>query len=258
MTALRARRLRGGRRRGVGVVAGAARRLGPRGAAIAAVVLALLGGAWLWLRDSPLVAIDRVTVTRAAGPDARAIRSALVTAARGMTTLDVGTGQLRTAVSPYPEVKSIQVSPQPPHGIRIRVIEQLPVAVVQLGNRTMSVAGDGTLLPGTGGSRLPKIPLPVPPGGPRLTEPSALAAVRALAAAPYQLLARITQATQVAAHGVVAQLRDGPAIYLGDDSDLHAKWMAAIAVLASPHSGGASYIDVTFPGRPAAGTSGTN
>ena len=35
-------------------------------------VLGVFGGAWLWLRDSSLVAVARVTVTGVSGPDAAA------------------------------------------------------------------------------------------------------------------------------------------------------------------------------------------
>ncbi len=63
-----------------------------------------------------------------------------------MTTLDVQVSHLRTAVSPYPVVKGLQVSTQFPHGMRIEVIEQVPVAMVDVGGRSTPVAGDGTLL----------------------------------------------------------------------------------------------------------------
>jgi cell division protein FtsQ len=56
--------------------------------AILVAVLAL-AGAWLWVRDSSLVAVNRVTVTGESGPDAGQIRSALIASARNMTTLDV-------------------------------------------------------------------------------------------------------------------------------------------------------------------------
>ena len=49
-------------------------------------------------------------------------------------------------------------------------------------------------------------------------------------------------------------LRDGPVVYFGSSDQLAAKWSAVTAVLASPTSAGADYIDVTDPGRPAAGT----
>jgi cell division protein FtsQ len=219
------------------------------------VVLALLGGAWVWFRDSSLVAVQRVTVTGASGPDAASIRQALISAAENMTTLDVSTGQLNTAVAPYPDVKRLRVSTQFPHAMRIRVIEQIPVAVVSVAGRSIEVAGDGTLLHSlAGASSLPAIPVEVPPGGTRLTG-AALAAVRVLGAAPYQLLPHISQVTTIARHGLTAQLRNGPSIYFGDAQQLSAKWTAAAAVLAASDSAGAVYIDVSDPERPAAGAS---
>ena len=221
-------------------------------AVIVAAGLVLFGG-WTLFKDSSLVAVQRVSVTGQSGPNAGAISSALTSAARGMTTLDVSPARLRTAVSSYPEVKELRVSAQFPHGLRIQVIEQLAVAAVQIGGRRVAVAGDGTLLHAAASASLPLIPLAVPPGGPRLTERAGVAAVAALAAAPYQLLARISQVTTTSDHGLVAQIRGGPAIYLGDPSQLRAKWISASEVLADSGSAGALYIDVTDPSRPAAG-----
>ncbi len=221
---------------------------------VVAVVLVALGGAWLWLRDSSLVAVQRVTVTGASGPDARQIRVALVAAARSMTTLDVQISTLRTAVSPFPVVKGLQVSTNFPHGLRIRVIEQIPVATLASDAHRIVVAGDGTLLRDISPpSSLPTISVPVLPGGSKLTDPRALAAVAVLAAAPYQLLSHVQQVTANATHGVVVQLRNGPSMYFGDPSLLSAKWLAATGVLGDPGSNGASYIDVSDPYRPAAG-----
>jgi cell division protein FtsQ len=222
-----------------------------------ALVLAL-GGGWLWLRDSSLVAIKRVSVIGATGPDGGRIRTALIAAARNMTTLDVRMDQLRMAVSPYPVVKRLSVSTQFPHGMRIHVIEQNPVAGVVVDGKTIAVAGDGTLLHDvTPSGSLPAIPLRVPPGGSRVTERDALHAVALLAAAPDQLLPRISQVTTVATHGLVAQIRNGPSLYFGDDGHLAAKWAAVTAVLADAGSAGALYIDVTDPERPAAGAGST-
>lgn len=230
-------------------------RLAPRRRWVVAglVAVVVLGLAWLWLRDSPVVSIDRVTVSGASGPDAPAIRSALAQAARGMTTLDLNQRQLDNAVAPYPEVKALRVSTQLPHGLRIRVIEQLAVAAVAVGGHAEAVAADGTLLHGQSTASLPVIALQVPPGGSKITDRAALAGIRALAAAPYRLLTRISGISSAAGHGLVAQLRGGPAIYLGDGTRLRAKWLAALAVLADPSSAGAAYVDVTDPGRPAAG-----
>jgi cell division septal protein FtsQ len=218
--------------------------------------LVVLGGGWLWFRDSSLVSVTRVTVTGENGPDAGAIRSALKASARSMTTLDVQTGRLYAAVSAFPVVESLRVTTQFPHGMCIRVIEQLPVAEVVLGGRRIAVASDGTLLHDLASlPALPKLALGVAPGGPRLAERRALEALAAARAAPHLLSSRIAWISLVPGRGLVARMRSGPAVYLGDASRLAAKWAAAVAVLDDPGSAGAAYIDVTDPRRPAAGAS---
>lgn len=217
----------------------------------------LLGGAWLWFRDSSLVAVEKVTVTGERGPQAQAISMALESAARGMTTLDVRMGRLYAAVSAYPVVQSLEVSTQFPHGMRIHVTERLPVAIVIVAGRREAVASDGSLLHGLAGiPLLPRIGLPVPPGGPRLSDPQTLQELAAATLAPSALRPRIRMIRLLAGPGLVATLRRGPAIYLGDGSELRAKWASAVSVLADPGSPGAAYIDVSDPGRPAAGGQG--
>jgi cell division protein FtsQ len=208
----------------------------------------------VWLRDSSLVAIQKITVTGQSGPDAGQIRRALIAAARTMTTLDVKRSDLLMAVAPYPVVKNVLVSTQFPHGMRIQVIEQLPVGAVLAAGRKITVAADGTLLADVPVKPwFPVIPLRVPPGGGQLTDSGGRAAVAALAAAPYRFLGKIRQVTEDATHGLLAELRAGPKIYFGQATELSAKWTAALTVLAAPGSAGAAYIDVTDPKRPAAG-----
>ena len=234
------------------------RRLGRRGRLALVLGLALVGllvGGWFLFRDSPLVSASHVTVEGESGPDAARIRQALQSAAHTMSTLDVDMSRLRSAVAPYPIVRDLEVSSQFPHGLRIHVVEQLAVGAIDVGGRKVPVAPDGTLLHDLVAARsLPLIPLRVSPGGARVTDSSALGAIRLLAAAPHRLRSKVTQVSTVTGHGLVAQLRDGPALYFGDTSDLGAKWLAASAVLADAGSNGASYIDVTDPGRPAAGS----
>jgi len=222
-----------------------------------AAVTALGAGGWLWLRDSSLVSVRRVIVTGEGGPDARAIRAALVAAARTMTTLDVKRNELLTAVAPYPVVKNVLVSTAFPHEMRIRVVEQIPIGAIIAGGRKTTVAADGTLLVDAPAQRwFPLIPLRVPPGGTQVTDAGGRAAVAMLAAAPYGFLGKVARVSEDSTHGLSAQLRGGPKIYFGDSGNLPAKWSAALAVLAAPGSAGAAYIDVTDPQRPASGVGG--
>jgi cell division protein FtsQ len=218
-------------------------------------VLALLGGLWLWVRDSSLVAVRHVTISGVSGPDSARIQSVLTLAARNMTTLDVHIGQLRTAVAPYPVVKDLRVSTQFPHGMRIRVIEDLPVGALVAGGTALAASGDGTLLHDVGAGSLPTIPVTSLPGGSQVTDQGTLDALALLADTPRRLLARVAQVTHISPHGLVVELKSGPSLYFGDASDLDAKWIAATEVLADPSSAGATYIDVTDPARPASGVS---
>ena len=233
-----------------------ARRLLPRPRVLAALVVlaAVLVGAWLWVRDSSLVAVERVRVAGVSGPDGAEIRSALISAARDMTTLDVKLNQLRLAVAPYPAVKHLNVNTQFPHGMRIQVSEQVAVAVADAGGRRTEVSGDGTLLhDAVASSNLPTIPLGVPPGGTHLSG-DALLEGRLLGAAPYQLLPQ--------GEPGIRRLRPRAG---GAASQTAPASTSATRVSSAPSGplrrgpgrpkarSGATYIDVTDPGRPVAG-----
>jgi cell division protein FtsQ len=223
---------------------------------VAAVLLAaaVLGAAWLWFRDSSLVAVRHVEITGITGPDSVRIRAALIAAAHTMTTLDVQRSRLRTAVAPYPAVKSLRVTTDFPNGLRVEVIEELPSAILAAGGRRIVVSADGTVLRGAATTRaLPVLPVRALPVGPKITNRENQHELSVLAAAPSKLAARATRVFDTAAHGIVVTLRAGPSLYFGAASSLNAKWIAATAVLGNPGSMGASYIDLSDPSRPAAG-----
>jgi cell division protein FtsQ len=219
------------------------------------VVLPLLGGGWLLLRDWSLVAVERVQISGVRGVDAAGIESALSGAARHMTTLDVKVGALRAAVAPFRVVRDLRVSTSFPHGLRIHVIEQLPVAAVVVGGVRTAVAADGAVLgPGLLSSSLPTIHANSEPllSG-RVRGEALLAELSVLGAAPSTLAGWVTRAF-TGPEGLTVTMRNGLAIYFGDASHPHAKWLSAARVLADPSSAGATYVDVRLPERPAAGS----
>jgi cell division protein FtsQ len=222
--------------------------------ALVFLIAALLGGGWLWLRDSSLVAVRHVEISGVSGPDSGRIRAALTAAAHTMTTLDLQRSRLQTAVAPYPAVKSIRVTTNFPHGLRIHVFEELPSAILTAGGRRVVISADGTVLRGaTPKPRLPVLPARALPVGTRVTDRANRQELAVLAAAPSALAARAAGVLNTAAHGIVVKLRAGPSLYFGTLSSLHEKWIAATAVLATPSSQGAAYIDLSDPSRPAAG-----
>jgi cell division protein FtsQ len=237
------------------------------------LALPLLGGAWLWLRDSSLVAVEHVRVLGARGPEAHAVEAALEEAGLRMTTLHVNVAALQAAVAPLRVVRAVRVSTGFPHTLRVRVVEQLPVAALVLGGTRTAVAADGVVLgPALLSSSLPVVSgaftasaaftasgAPGASDGPLDTGhvhgATALAALTVLGAAPPALagwVARVYDGRE----GLTVAMRNGLLIYFGDASRPHAKWLSAARVLASPSSAGAWYIDVRLPERPAAGISG--
>jgi cell division protein FtsQ len=215
-------------------------------------LLAVIAAAGMWLRDSQLVAVQRVTVTGLTGADAVPVTRALDRAARDMTTLHVRTEQLQAVARPYPIVKGLRVHTDFPHGLRIEVEANTPVAAVTVDGDATPVGADGRLLRGAEHGPLPLVPLRAAPGD-HVADRDAAEAIAAVAAAPRPLQQRIDRAVVTREHGLVLDLRDGPELRFGGDDRLAAKWAATAAVLADPGSAGATYVDVRYPERPAAG-----
>jgi cell division protein FtsQ len=236
------------------------RRATARRLCIALAALALLGGGWLLLRNSPLVSVEHVQIVGVQGVDTGPIDTALRGAARGMSTLNVNVGALRAAVAPYRMVKNLSVSTSFPHGLRIHVVEQLPVAALSVGGVHTAVAADGVVL-GPDLLASERVPLPaiaLAAGsraliGAHVENATARAELSVLGAAPRVLLGWVSKVF-IGPEGLTVAMRNGVALYFGDATRPHAKWLAAARVLADPSSAGATYVDVSAPERPAAGT----
>jgi cell division protein FtsQ len=228
------------------------------------IVLPLLAGGWLLLRDSPLVSVEHVQVSGVHGPDASAIDAALAGAARQMSTLDMRPGALRSAVAPYRVVREVHAYPSFPHGVRIRVVEQLPVASLMIAGVRTAVAADGVILgPALLSSSLPALSAGSDASaatgviGKPVHGASLLASLAVLGAAPARMATAVARVFN-GPEGVTVAMRNGLVVYFGDATRPHAKWISLARVLAASSSAGASYVDVRLPERPAAGFAGAS
>ena len=216
--------------------------------------LVLAAGYHFWLRDSSLVAVDEVKISGLTTADAARVRMALDTAAKDMTTLHIDHDRLERAVEGYPVVRALEVTPEFPHGLRVRVVEHVPAAMAVADTGQVAVAGDGTILRGLPvEGELPTVAVDGILGNDRLRDADALAAAAVAGAAPGVLRTRIVEIGKRPDQGLVAELADGPELIFGSPTQLRAKWAAAARVLADPEAKGASYIDLRIAGRPAAG-----
>jgi cell division protein FtsQ len=225
---------------------------------VALVALPLLAGGWMLLRKSSFTAVEHVKVSGVHGPQARAIDAALEQAAGRMSTLGVNHAALQAAVASYPIVRAIHTVPSFPHGLRIEVTEQPPVAALTIGGQRTAVAADGVVLgPGLITGSLPALSDPqgsAPAVGGHVQGGSLLAELTILGAEPRRLMhfdARVYTGSK--GEGLTVAMHDGLLVYFGDATRPHAKWLSLARVLADSSSVGATYIDVRVPERPAAG-----
>lgn len=222
---------------------------------VLAAALALAAAYMLWLRDSDLVAVERVTVIGA--EQNPKVVAALEAAGMEQSTLHVDLDELRAAVSGDPAVRSISADADFPSGLEISVDLRTPVGYVEQAGAV--VAGDGVVLERRG-SR---------PEGLATIEPAtasgrgaggelsgeALALSRVLGAAPEPLLAQLERVFADPDFGPVVEVGPGIELRFGDRSQLEGKWAAAAAVLADPKLKTAAYIDLSVPQRPVVGSS---
>jgi cell division protein FtsQ len=232
--------------------AGRPRRL-RRALVLAGVAAVLLAAAWYWGRDLSLWSVNNVRVTGATGQDAGQIETALQGAAHGMTTLHVRAADLRDAVARFPIVKGLRVHTSFPHGLRIEVVENVPVAALEAAGRPVAVAADGTLLRDRPIAGLPLVPAHAVPTGDRVTDAQAAGAIALAAAAPASARPLITRVRGGGQDGLRADLQGGFRVEFGPPTRLHAKWAAAMRVMADARAEGAAYLDVRMPERPVAG-----
>jgi cell division protein FtsQ len=227
------------------------------------VALPLLAGGWLLLRKSSFTAVEHVRVSGLHGPQARAIEAALDGSASHMSTLDVHPAALRAAVASFPVVRAVHAIPSFPHGLRIEVTEQLPVAALTIAGTRTAVAADGVVLgPALLSSPLPALSEPQgvtstsPQPGQRVQGERLLAELTLMGAAPRPLTRFVARVyTSPGVEGLTVAMRNGLLVYFGDAARPHAKWLSLARVLADSTSAGAVYIDVRVPERPAAGFS---
>ena len=211
-----------------------------------------------WLATGPLLAVHDVRVRGYDRDDRGALVAALTDAADEGTILSPSGGEMRAAAAAFPWVQSISIARTWPRGLKVDVRQARPAAVAAIGDTAVLVAADGRVLgeregaPGVGWMRLAEEP---PPPGATLPEP-ARAALTFIAAAEPKLSARLRAVTVGRDGALTGRLTGGPPLRLGPAERLPAKARALALVLADlsrDDERTASYIDLTFPERPAVG-----
>jgi cell division protein FtsQ len=219
-------------------------------------LLALAAGAYTIARQTAVFAIDRVDVVGVPSELKAQVRHA-VAPLHGSSLLAVDGAALERRVESLPTVLSAHYDRAFPHTLRIHVVPETPVAVVHRGTETWLVSARGRVMGripnGTNGGLARiwvKRATPVTPGE-ILGADSGGDTARAVALAA-RFPARIATASLVHDE-LVLRLRSGVVLRLGEPTDVRLKLAIARRALRVLPAG-ATYVDVSVPGRPVAGT----
>lgn len=243
-----------------GVLSRAARLL-PSGRAllVCTLLVAAAAGIYVVSRETSLFAIRAIQV-RGVSPAAEAeVRTALAPL-QGTSLLALGGDAVTRRVGALPDVLSVTYDRGFPQTLTVTVIPERPVAVLRRGEEAWLVSARARIMGRlTSGQRpgLPRIWVARQVDaslGATLSDSNALSSVAAVVP-----LARVAFPVRVASvetkdGSVTLHLRSGLALVLGDTTDVRLKLVVAKQLLAQVPTTPGSYLDVSVPDRPVAGT----
>ncbi|HWJ44322.1 MAG TPA: FtsQ-type POTRA domain-containing protein [Gaiellaceae bacterium] len=232
-----------------------------RSLAIACALVLVAAGLYGLARETSMFAVDTIRVEGTSPALAVEVQRA-VHRWEGHSLVTVDGSSVAQHVAGLPAVRAAVVDRAFPHTLRIRVIPEVPVAVLRRGPDSFLVSARGRVIAGVergGHATLPRIWLPSSTGielGSLLGGPDGGLAARSVAAFVGSGFAGRVSFVR-ALHGqITIGLRGGLELRLGAPVDLRLKISIAHAIvpaLALPSQGGPDYLDIAVPERPVAG-----
>jgi hypothetical protein len=227
-----------------------------RSLAVGLGLVALAAGAYAIARETSAFAIGRIEVSGAPAAVRQQVGHVLAPLV-GTNLLALDGSALERRAEALPTVVSVSYDRAFPHTLKIHVVPEIPVAVLHRGTSTWLVSARARVIEQIPPRTLPALArvwvphktelsiggfLPAETGG---TAARALALARAFPA-------RIATASLTGGE-LVFRLRSGLELRLGDPTDVRLKLAIARRALAALPPG-ATYVDVSVPGRPVAGS----
>lgn len=239
-------------------------RLMPTGRAflIAGAAIGVAGLLYLLARQTSIFAVRSIEVTGVRGAAAAHVRAAL-RPLEGKSLLALHGSDVQDRLAAVPEVRSATYDRAFPNTLRVVVVPERPVAVLRQGAAAWLVSARGRVLstlPHGAQRGLPRIWLPrnvdVAVGITVAPDEGGRAAAALAVARRVGFRGRVRDVSFVGG-SLVFTLRSGLDLRLGDQQDLALKLAVAARIL--PLVAGATYLDVSLPARPVAGSaSSTN
>lgn len=228
-----------------------------RSLGIGFAILAVAGGVYAAARESSVFAVRSIEVSGAPPRLQAQVRTALASL-DGVSLLALDGGAVERRVEALPAVVSAGYDRSFPHTLRVFVVPEKPVAVLRRGSESWLVSARGRVIsraPLRGDPALPRIWVPTAAtvvAGAFLDATYGGTAARSLALVADHFPARIAAASFTRGD-LTYRLRSGLELQLGDPTDIRLKLAIARRALFDLPPG-ATYLDVSVPRRPVAGT----
>ena len=219
-------------------------------------VIALAAGAYAAARQTSMFAVGRIEIAGGTPAIRVQVRHELA-ALRGTSLLALDGAALEGRVASLPTVVSASYDRAFPHTLRLRIVPEVPVAVLHRGSETWLLSARGRAVKKIEPRTRPFLPriwvtraTQVEAGA--FVQPDGAGRAAQALALGSRFPGRI--ATAALTHGeLVLKLRSGIELRLGEPNDVRLKLAIARRALHDLPTG-SLYLDVSVPGRPVSGT----
>jgi cell division protein FtsQ len=228
---------------------------------LAGALVALAAGVYLLARETSMFAVRGVRVTGASPALARQVGAAL-DRFDGVSLVSLHGAAVVGAVEDLPAVVSATYDREFPHTLVVRVVPERPVAILRSGTTSWVVSARGRVVAEVARGAFRTLPrIWVPPTtrvevGSFLSD-DAGAAARALRAFVSAGFARQALWARIRDRELTVLLRSGVELRFGSATDLALKIAVVRGILpamTAASAGGPTYLDVSVPDRPVAGS----
>jgi cell division septal protein FtsQ len=232
-----------------------------RSLGIGVSIVLVAAGLYVLARGTSMFAVRSIEVEGASPTLAAEVRQVL-RSFDGRSLVALNRGAVEQRVDGLPAVRTTVVDRAFPHTLRVKVVPELPVAVLRRGAESWLVSARGRVIssiPLRTQNDLPRIWLPTRTEigkGAFLTDAPGALAARSLAAFVGSGFSARVAFVRALDGQITLGLRGGLEIQLGMPIDLPLKIAIArgiLPTLALPSAGGPDYLDITVPERPVAG-----
>ena len=236
-----------------------------RGLVIAACVVAVLSLLYLGARETPVFALRTIEV-EGAPSDVRQLVLHALDETRGTSLVSLDGDTVVRRLEAFPSVRSVTYDRAFPHTLRLTVVPEQPVAVVNQASALWIVSIRGRVIARTTSRTAPELPriryLSQTPlaDGQFVADAGTKTVLAALAEAPKRMLLPIRGARIEDGELIFVLAGEGdsrPLLLLGEPVDVRTKLRVAALVLRKlgyEERSALTYVDVTLPDRPVAST----